>query len=361
MALEGKEEGERWDRWTIRLLPPPPPLAGAAPHGLGGTVLAPQLQPLLCSLVYEINAPHLLFLLPGNHARQRIKPGGLLSPACFPPRDTWNVKHDELFPLGQATEQLLSAQLEPPTSSPELTWFLFPSHSPGSTPLLPNHWKNTAISFRSAEGEHLPAARLLLPCSLFGVPLGPQKPVTRLWRGLRAAAAPSTYPMPLGASGSTMLLCRRLGCSCLSPRLRGEGKEEAPPCREISAVAGQEKRLLPPGCPRGVWLRCYLCAAARSGVPRRPYKNKGLNVKPAAWSFGAVVGRRSNMSLNSSTVLTKILLLLSTRSKLCRDKARETLVCLYSPTRAGQPCPASCPSACFTSVFPSWGAERMQP
>lgn len=49
------------------------------------------------------------------------------------------------------------------------------------------------------------------------------------------------------------------------------------------------------------------------------------------------------MSLNSSAVLAKILLLLSTRSKLS----------WRSPGVFVQPCPASSPSACFTSVPPS--------
>lgn len=114
MALEGREGGRGAVGWLEhQSAAATPPLAEAAPHGLGGTALAPQLQPLLCSLVCEINAPHLLFLLPGNHARQRITPGELFSPARFPGRDTWNIKHDELVPLGQVTEQLPSAQLEP--------------------------------------------------------------------------------------------------------------------------------------------------------------------------------------------------------------------------------------------------------
>lgn len=45
------------------------------------------------------------------------------------------------------------------------------------------------------------------------------------------------------------------------------------------------------------------------------------------------------MSLNSSAVLTKTLPLLSTRGKLCRDRAAVFV----------QPCAASSPSACFTS------------
>lgn len=85
----------------------------AAARGLGGTALAPQLQPLLCSPVCEINAPHLLFLLPGNRARQRIKPGGLFSPARFPGRHM-EYKARRALSLGQVTEQLLSAQLDPP-------------------------------------------------------------------------------------------------------------------------------------------------------------------------------------------------------------------------------------------------------
>lgn len=65
--------------------------------------------------------------------------------------------------------------------------------------------------------------------------------------------------------------------------------------------------------------------------------------------------RRSDVSLNSSAVLTKTLLLLPpppTRSKLCRGRAGET-----NPGVCVQPCPASSPSACF----PSRGAEGMQP
>lgn len=65
----------------------------------------------------------------------------------------------------------------------------------------------------------------------------------------------------------------------------------APPCREVSPAAGQEKRLLPvclsvclpPGCPEACG-PAAVCAA-RSGIPKRPYKNKGLNAKPAAWGF----------------------------------------------------------------------------
>jgi len=65
--------------------------------------------------------------------------------------------------------------------------------------------------------------------------------------------------------------------------------------------------------------------------------------------------------LHVSTVLRKIVLLLPTCSEFCGDRAREaTLVCLYARTQAGQPHPASSPSSCFTSVFPSWGAERPQ-
>lgn len=51
------------------------------------------------------------------------------------------------------------------------------------------------------------------------------------------------------------------------------------------------------------------------------------------------------MSLNSSAVLAKILLLLSTRSKLCGGRAGEALVCLYSavqpplPPLVSPPCP----------------------
>lgn len=117
-----------------------------------------------------------------------------------------------------------------------------------------------------------------------------------------------------------MLLCHspvseRLGGGCPSPRLCGGGTE-APPCREVSAAIRQEpllNRLLSPGSPPGSrWPRCYLCAAAHSGIPRRSYKNECLNVKPAAWGFVATFSRRSNVSLNVSIVLTKTALLLPT-------------------------------------------------
>lgn len=216
--------------------------------------------------MYEINAPHLLFLLPGNHARQRIKPGGLLSPACFPPRDTWNVKHDELFPLGQATEQLLSAQLEPPTSSPELTWFLFPSHSPGSTPLLPNHWKNTAISFRSAEGEHLPAARLLLPFSFWGALGSPEachQAVERVARRSSAIHLPHAFrsqrqhDAPVPEAGMLLPLPA-------APR-RGQGGGTSLPGNLCGSRAGEEASA-PRVPPRRVAPLLFVCR----GSFRRP-------------------------------------------------------------------------------------------
>lgn len=137
----------------------------AAPHGLGGTALAPQLQPLLCSLVCEINAPHLLFLLPGNRARQRITPGGLFSPARFPGTDTWNIKHDELFPLGQVTEQLPSAQLEPPPA---------PRSSPASFshPTLPAAALRCSQTAGKIHGDFFPLGRAgASPCCQAAAPL----------------------------------------------------------------------------------------------------------------------------------------------------------------------------------------------
>lgn len=81
----GREERERWDGWSIiSLLLPPLRWRGLHPTGRGGTALAPQLQPLLCSLVCGINAPHSLFLLPGNRARLRITPWGTVF--CSLPR-----------------------------------------------------------------------------------------------------------------------------------------------------------------------------------------------------------------------------------------------------------------------------------
>lgn len=171
LALEGREGGRGEVGWLDhQSAAAAPSLAGAAPRGLGGTALAPQLQPLLCFLVCETNAPHLLFLLPGNRARQRITPGGLFSPARFPGADTWNIKHDELFPLEQVTEQLPSAQLDPPA----------PRSSPASFP----HPTLSAAALRCSQTagktqRFLPARQSrsisLLPgcCSpalLFGVP-----------------------------------------------------------------------------------------------------------------------------------------------------------------------------------------------
>lgn len=182
LALEGREEGEHQSAAAT------PPLAGAAPHGLGGTALAPQLQPLLCSPVCEIIAPHLLFLLPGNRARQRIPPGGLFSPAGFPGRHR-HMEYKARRARSSGAGNRAAAECPagaPPAPRSEPASFPHPA-PPGSAPLLPNRWENTAISSCSAEREHLPAARLLPGCCqaalLFGVPLGHQEPVTRPWRG----------------------------------------------------------------------------------------------------------------------------------------------------------------------------------
>lgn len=125
--------------------------------------------------------PQLLFLLPGNHAQQCIKPRGLFPPACFLGSAACIYKAPGAFSSGAGSRAAVECPAGAPTTPPgslELTWLLLPSPSPGSPTLLSKHWKNTAIAFCSAERECLPAVRLLQqgwcsPAFFWGAPESP--------------------------------------------------------------------------------------------------------------------------------------------------------------------------------------------
>lgn len=110
------------------------------------------------------------------------------------------------------------------------------------------------------------------------------------------------------------------------------------PCRGGSAAIRQELLLHQLLCPGSPPKPLFVCC----GSFRHPKALRRKYVFKCQAGFVAMFGRRSNMSLNVSTMWIKIVLLLSTGSKFCGDGAREpTPVCLHARTHAGQPSPAS--------------------
>lgn len=280
--------------------------------------------------------PQLLFLLPGNHALQCIKPRGPFPPARFPGSAACIYKAWRVFPLGQIAEQLLSAQLEPPQPprlpGANLAPFAVPPPL-GSAPKALEKHSNFFLLGRAGASPccEAAAAGRMLPPFFFLFFLGrggaPESPgaghhvvemaalpggTIHLPHALETRRGRWRHDAPVTRAPSARELGRRLPVTAALQRWHGGTSLPGGLCGKTAGAAAKSAPLpgVPPRQPRGPAAICVLWLIQAS--PRRSYKNKCLNVKPAAWGFVAVFGRRSNMSLNVLTVLTKIVLLLST-------------------------------------------------